>query len=259
VRQTYGNNCGISWKLLQPSLDFLQREQQVKILVVSLLLSISALGQTPVNGKLITFDRADAEHCKVVVVGGKPLLESTYGGTSVAIAMPMNNGRGEFLVFVAISQIGTGAVKVNPKDFYGLYSDSAHSRFAFYDKAAEMERQIRGQVGDPGLSAANAQVDPGSLRPGQEIGGGPPAGAGPPVGGSSGEGGPSGGAPPTSAGTGTGAPIPVGYLHRGNIKQGGKIVGWVVLRQAKRTKLDVHSTDMLDEVDIPVNSVVFRF
>lgn len=231
----------------------------MKFLVASLLLSIGAFGQEPANGRLITFDRADAEHCKVVVVGGKPLLESTYGGTSVAIAMPVNTGSGEFLIFVAISQIGTGAVHVNPKDFYGLYSDVAHSRFTFYDKSAEMEGRVRGHAGDPGLSAANGQVDPGSLRPGQVIGGGPPSGAGSPGAGSPGEGGPSVGAPPTSAGARPGAPIPVGYLRRSKIKQGEKVAGWVALRQAKRTKLDVHSTDMLDEVDIPVNDIVLRF
>ena len=213
----------------------------MKFLVASLLLSIGAFGQEPANGRLITFDRADAEHCKVVVVGGKPLLESTYGGTSVAIAMPVNTGSGEFLIFVAISQVGTGAVHVNPKDFYGLYSDVAHSRFTFYDKSAEMEGRDRGHAGDPGLSAANGQVDPGSLRPGQVIGGGPPSGAGSPGAGSPGEGGPSAGARP-------GAPNPIGYLRRSKIKQGERVAGWVALRQAKRTKLDVHPTDMIGSV-----------
>jgi hypothetical protein len=230
----------------------------MKILLASLLFSIAALGQKATNDRVITFDRADAEHCKVVVIGGKPLLESTYDGTSVAIAMPTKTGNGEFLIFVAISQAGAGAAQVNPKGFYGLYSDKNHSRFTFYDKAAGMDGQPRGPAGDPGLSAANAQVDPGSLRPGQ-AGGGPPSWAGPPGAGSAGEGGPSGAASTTPGAAQIGAPIPVGYLRRSKIKQGAKIVGWVALRPAKGTKPDVQSADMLDEVDIPVNGIVFRF
>ena len=48
-----------------------------------------AFGQSP--GKIITFNRADTEHCKVISAGGKPLLQSTYEGTTVAIALPLNS------------------------------------------------------------------------------------------------------------------------------------------------------------------------
>jgi hypothetical protein len=37
------------------------------------------------------------------------------------------------------------------------------------------------------------------------------------------------------------------------------VVGWVTLRPAKGTQLEVRQSDMLDEVDIPVDGVVFRF
>lgn len=216
----------------------------MKFLIASVILTATVLGQTP--AKMITFNRTDTEHCRVIVVDGKPLLESTYDGTTVAIAMPVNRGNGEFLVFVAVAQAGAGAVQVNPRDFYGLYSDTEHTRFTFYDKAAEMEWGARGQAGAPGLSAQNAQVDPGSLRPGAIGLGGPPPGNGSP-------------GPGSGTAAGTGAPIPATYLHRSKVKQGNKIAGWVILRQAKGPKLEVHPADMLDEVDIPVNGIVFRF
>src|SRR5664279_4434852 len=37
-------------------------------------------------------------------------------------------GNGDFSIFVAVSQTGTQTVRVNPKDFYGLYSDHGASR-----------------------------------------------------------------------------------------------------------------------------------
>lgn len=210
-------------------------QTKIKLLLASLLLSVTALAQTP--PKTITFNQADTEHCKVAQAGGKPLLESTYDGTSVAIAMPLNRGNGEFLVFVAISRDASGTIQIDPKNFYGLFSDPAHTRFAFYDKSAET------QAGpdDSGLDAERSHIDPGSLRPGAQLGGapaGPPPGSGAPAGASS--------PPPT-------------YLRKTKIKQGEKIAGWVALQQPAGVKLEVHPTDMLDEVNIPVNGTIFRF
>jgi hypothetical protein len=146
----------------------------VKTLTVFLLSTGLAYGQAP--GKIITFNKADTEHCKVVTVSGRPLLQSTYDGMTVAIAIPMNRGNGDFSIFVAVSQTGTQTVRVNPKDFYGLYSDQNHTRFTFYDKAAEMNAAVHTQGANGEMSAANAQVDPGSIRPGAMGPGGPPPG-----------------------------------------------------------------------------------
>lgn len=209
-----------------------------------LLLSTIAMAETP--GKVFTFNKNDTEHCKVIVIDGKPLLESTYEGTSVAIAMPVNRGDGEFLVFVAVSRAASGTIRVNPKDFYGLYPNAAHSRLSYLDKAAETEQETRGQPADPGLSASNAQLDPHALRPGQVIGGASPAGAPP-------------GDGPEAGAQHTPMPASAAFLRAGKVKQGEKIAGWVALREAGGAKTEARSTDTPDEIDIPVNGIVFRF
>ena len=217
----------------------------MKTLTVFLLSTGLAYGQAP--GKIITFNKADTEHCKVVTVSGRPLLQSTYDGMTVAIAIPMNRGNGDFSIFVAVSQTGTQTVRVNPKDFYGLYSDQNHTRFTFYDKAAEMNAAVHTQGANGEMSAANAQVDPGSIRPGAVGPGGPPPGGGPPDAGMSGP------AP-------TGSPnMSAAYLRKGKVRPGSGIAGWITLRKPSGGKLEVRPTDMLDEVDIPVNGVLFRF
>jgi hypothetical protein len=155
----------------------------VKTLTVFLISAGLAYGQAP--GKIITFNKADTEHCKVITVSGRPLLQSTYDGITVAIAIPMNRGNGDFSIFVAVSQTGIQTVRVNPKDFYGFYSDQNHTRFTFYDKAAEMDAADHTQGANGGMSAANAQ-DPGSIGPGAMGPGGPPPGGGPPDAGMSG-------------------------------------------------------------------------
>ena len=217
----------------------------MRILIASLLISAAALGQSPAN--VVTFNRADAEHCKVIVIDGKPLLETTYDGTSVAIAMPVNRGTGEFLIFVAISHERSGSARINPKDIYGIYSDPAHTRFTFYDEAAQTPSMNHGPAGDPGMSATNAQIDPGSIRPGQVGAGAPPPGGASPGAGAPGE------------AVGGHPPLPATFLRRSKIKKGDKVAGWVALRPAKGAHVEVHATNMLDEIDIPVNGVIFRF
>ena len=126
----------------------------MKILTAFFLISAGlAYGQAP--GKMITFNKADTEHCKVVAVKGMPLLQSTYDGITVAIAMPMNRGNGDFSIFVVVSQTGAPPFQVNPKDFYALFSDQAHTRFEFHDTSAtRMWRGIhRAQMGDCPLQA----------------------------------------------------------------------------------------------------------
>ena len=217
----------------------------MKILTAFLISAGLAYGQAP--GKIITFNKADTEHCKVVAVRGMPLLQSTYDGITVAIAMPMNRGNGDFLIFVAVSQIGAQPFQVNPKDFYGLFSDQNHTRFAFHDMAAETDGVGHPPGANGGMSAANAQVDPGSIRPGAMGPGGPPPGGGPP------DGGTSGAAP-------TGSPnMSAAYFRKGKVKPGSGIAGWITLRKPSGGKLEVRPTEMLDEVDILVNGVLFRF
>jgi len=217
----------------------------VKTLMVVLICGGFAFGQEP--AKIVTFNKADTEHCKVVTVSGKPLLQSTYDGLTVAIAIPVNRGNGDFSIFVAISQAGSQTVQVNPKDFYALYSDQNHTRFTFYDKSGEVTVPNRPPGTDGGMSAAVAQIDPGSIRPGAMGQGGPPPGGGPPDAGTSGP-------PPT------GSPdMSAAYLHKGKVKPGPGVAGWITLRKPSGGKLEVRPTDMLDEVDILVNGVLFRF
>jgi hypothetical protein len=211
-------------------------------LAACLFLSAAALAQQPNGGKTITFNRADTEHCRVVVASGKPLLESTFNGISVAVGLPVNRGNGNFAVFVAVGRVDGDPVQVNPKDFYALYSDPDHTRFEFYDQSAEMKGS------DNGMSATSAQVDPGSLRPGAVHGGPPPGGGS--IGSDS---------PPDSKGAASGPSMPAAYFHGGKIKQGDKIVGWVVLQQPKGSKLTISPTDMLAEINIVVEGTAFRF
>ncbi|MFC5865563.1 hypothetical protein ACFPT7_24875 [Acidicapsa dinghuensis] len=208
-------------------------------LAACLFLSAAALAQQPNSAKTITFNRADTEHCRVVAVSGKPLLESTFNGTSVAVGLPVNRGNGDFAVFVAVDRVAGKPVQVNPKDFYGLYSDPDHTRFDFYDQSAEMAGP------GSGMNASSAQIDPGSIRPGAAMQGGPPPGSGSIE-----------SEPPPGA---QGSTLPAIYFRHGKIKQGEKIVGWVILRQPKGSKLTIAPTDMLAEINIIVDGTVFRF
>jgi hypothetical protein len=195
------------------------------------------------HGKIVTFNRADTEHCKVIVASGRPLLQSTYDGTSVAIAMPIKRANGDFSLFVSISRAQHGTIQVDPQSFYAVYSDKDHTRFQFYDKASEIESAARTQGGNTQISASNSQIDPGSMRPGA-VQGGPPPGGGSEVSG-----------PPMMD-----APnVSRAYLLKSKVKSGSGVAGWITLRQPKGANLDVHPADMLDEIDIPINGVVFRF
>jgi hypothetical protein len=214
----------------------------MKPTLLAVLLSSLALGQT--SEHMITFDRANTEHCKVELVGGKPLLESNYEGTTVAIGSPINRGNGEFAIFVVISRDGPGTIQINPNDFYGVFSDPSHTRFTFSDEAAHLPTMGgsqppylenvsgNGQTGAQALARTIADPPRGMRRPG-----GPTGPNGP---------------PPIS-------PTPPVYFRRGKIKQGGKIFGWIALRLPKGSEAELHPADMLDEINIPVNGTVYRF
>ncbi len=205
------------------------------------LLAGAALGQSPV--KVVTFNQSDTEHCKIVVAHGKPLLQSTYEGTSVAIGMPLNRKNGDFSVFIRVSRSGDGVIEVNPKDFYGVFSDKAQTRFRFFDTAAALEMAHPEDAAVP-FSSANVRIEAPPTKP-------------VPVGGKGSLGGDDiGSAPPSSL---AGSNSPDLYFRKGKVKPGSAIAGWVTLRQAGSARMEVHPTDMLGEIDIPVHGVVFRF
>jgi hypothetical protein len=225
----------------------------MKLSLSFLLLSATALAQNLPDAKMITFSRTDTEHCRVITVAGKPLLESSYGGTSVAIGMPENKGNGEFSVYVSIYQIGIGAAHVVPKDFSALYSDPAHTRFTFYDKAKEIESQAPAQSPVPGMSATTNEIDRSMIR------GGPP---GPGAAGLSPSETMKGDNLPGKTNAAPAPQMPAAtpeFLQRASVKQGSRAAGLIYFRKPKGSKLEVNPAGMLDEIDIPVNGVVFRF
>ncbi len=240
----------------------------MKGLVFLLLTSISVVGQVSNKVTAITFDRADAEHCGVVVIEGRPMLQTVYGGTSVAVGLPVSAGDRDFRVFVVVRQTGPGKAQVKPREFSAVYSDPAHTRFWFYDKAAEMNRrEVRPDTQESGVVAASSQGDPGMQ-------GAPPA-PGPvddkdrqarsqrmqdedPT-------------APTreqeeareekqskSLPGSTVTPEEL-YLRRTTLRQGSSAEGFVYFRKPKESKLNIGSQALLFEIDIPVNGVVFRF
>lgn len=225
----------------------------MKLLISCLLLSTVALAQNPPDAKVITFNRTDAEHCKVIMASGKPLLETSYGGTSVAVGMPENMGNGEFSVYVSIYQIGIGAAHVIPKDFSAVFSDPARTRFPFYDKAKEVEAQGSAQGPGTGMSATTNDIDRSMIRGG-------PSGPG------------AAGLSPSETMKGDNVPenqrqapntempaaTPV-FLQRAMVKQGSRAAGLVYFRKPKGSKIEVSPTGMLDEIDILLDGVVFRF
>lgn len=230
------------------------RRHPIRSLAMPVLLIATALGQAP--GKMITFNTADTQHCRVISAHGKPLLESTYNGITVAVALPVNRGNGEFLIFVAITRTGARAVEEDPKEFYGLYPDSAHTRFIFFDEAAQMAWRTGEHGGDAGSFDANSQMDPGLIRPVQPAGRtsrSPRGAAAPP------DDARDGASPPAPDAPGGGPASATVYLRRSKVKHGHTIAGWVALRQVKGANVQVHPADMLGEVDIPIDGNLFRF
>lgn len=246
----------------------------MKGLVFPLLTCISVVGQVPGKVNVIAFDRADAEHCRVVMIEGRPMLQTVYGGTSVAVGLPVSAGGQDFRVFVVVRQIGPGKAQVKPKEFSALYSDPAHTRFSFYDKAAEVDRRalrqettVRQKIQESGIVGASAQAEP-------AVQGVPPAPS--PVDDKDRQArwrqmkrqDPNG---PTreqeqareekqrKSLPGTTVTSDELYLRRSTVRQGSSAEGFVYFREPKASKLNIGSRDLLFEIDIPVNGVVFRF
>ncbi|MGB6687450.1 MAG: hypothetical protein WBE76_06375 [Terracidiphilus sp.] len=237
-------------------------------LVFLLLTSISVAGQVSDKAKAIAFDRADAEHCRVVTIEGRPMLQTVYGGTSVAVGLPVSTGDQDFRVFVVVRQTGPGQAQVKPKDFSALYSDPAHTRFWFYDKAAEADqRKVRPETQESGIAAASSQgttglqgavPTPGPVddidrqarlqRMTNEDLNGPTR-----------EQEEAREAKQSQSLPGSTVTPDELYLRRSTLRQGSFAEGFVYFRKPKGAKLNIGSRDLLFEIDIPVNGVVFRF
>jgi hypothetical protein len=233
----------------------------MKHLVLFLLLSAAALAQTAEGPKIVTFSRADTEHCKVVVVSGKPLLQTTYNGTTVAITVPQNWRNGEFSVFVAVAQVAAGEAQINPKEIYAIYADPDHTRFRWFDKAHDLDTLatlraagpggLTGSIGDsksaappPNHPEAMGQMDPNASARSQEEARQLQARNG--------------------AGNASALPQldpahPPPFLRRATVKQGSNASGYVFIRKPKDSKVVVTPDGMLDEIDIPINGIIFRF
>ncbi len=235
----------------------------IKVFVAYFLFSAAALAQSPNSGaKIITFNLADKEHCKAVVSNGKPLLESTYNGTTVAITMPQNWGNGEFSVFLAIAQVGAGEVQVDPKEITAVYPDPSHTAFRWFDKAHDLSTQASilssglgppsaGPLGDSSSTSpmpnhpeqrqnSNSAVGTTSDEEARQL------------------------QSRTDAKNASSLPKldpthPPPFLKRTSVKQGATATGYVFLRKPKGSKLEVTPDGMLDEIDIPINGVIFRF
>jgi hypothetical protein len=241
----------------------------VKPLIAFLLFAPAVLAQSPDTPRIVTFNPADKEHCKVVVVSGKPLLETTYNGTLVAINMPQNWGNGEFSVYIAVAQVDAGEAEVNPKAVSALYPDAAHTRFAWFDKGRDLDTQLSMRAegmgpiaGQPGSPGSHSIADSSTTAP-------PPnhpeaMGSIDPHAGTRSEeelrqmqmrNEPGNAAVPTPLDP-THPPV---FLKLTTVKQGSKATGYVFLRRPKGSKIEVTPTAMLDEIDIPINGVIFRF
>jgi hypothetical protein len=245
----------------------------VKLLASFLLVSAAALAQSPATPKIVTFNPADKDHCKVVVYSGKPMLETTYNGTVVAVTMPQNWGNGEFSVFVAVGVSGEGEAAVNPKEVSALYPDSGHTRFVWFDKGRDLDtlasRRAAG-LGTPGGAPGAGPGGPPSGNLGDSASAMPPPThpeqfqqMDPDAGTKSAEElrqqqlrNPNGNA---SAPQQLDPAHPPSFLRQTTAKPGATATGYVFLHKPKGSKVEVSPTGTLDEIDIPVNGIIFRF
>jgi len=251
----------------------------VKFPGLLLLLPMLATAQTSL--KVITFSRSDTEHCRVLVANGKPLLASTYNGTTVAVSLPDNWANGEYSIFVMVSQKGEGSIEVNPKEIYALFSDPAHTRFSWFDKKhdldtmASLRSQGMGQAGPPSGGGPGGPGGPGGFGGSN----GDSSGAAPPM--THPEAMSIGGPGETNQATkseaearnmemrsaGGSAPQrpqldpehPPTFLKRMTVKAGAQASGYVFVRKPKGFAQEITSKSILGEIDIPVGGVVFRF
>jgi hypothetical protein len=244
---------------------------------LGLLLVLPTVAMAQAAPSVITFNRGDTEHCRVLVASGKPLLATTYQGTTVAVSLPENWLNGEYSVFVMVSRSGEGKVDVNPKDFYALFSDPGHTRFAWFDKKhdletlASMRAQGMGQTG--GAGAAGGPGGFGGSSNGDSAGAGPPP-THPEVMAM-------GQIQNTNPGTRSEAEArnmelrsaheaaanrpqldpahPPVFLKHTSVKAGADDAGYVFFKKPKGFGQEITGSSALGEIDIPVNGVIYRF
>jgi hypothetical protein len=214
------------------------------------------------QGNVIACDGADAVLCKATVIEGRPMRELVHDGTSVAVGKPVATVEGDYRVFVRVSRVGPGKAEIRPKHFSGFSSDTAHTRLAFYDKAAEINQRIREtnraqQAHDDALDNAPRgtgstqamgankaaklglrKTNPNDVASKQDEASGSHGGA-------------------QQAGTIV-TPEEL-YLIQSTLRQGDFAEGIVYFKKPKRSKVHGGLSDQLDEIDIPVNGAVFRF
>jgi hypothetical protein len=226
--------------------------------IAPLAFCIPAMGQDPDNAKIVMFDRTDVEHCKVEFVGGMQLLETEYGGTRVAVGLPAGMVNGVFRVYVSVGQIAVGRVKVNPKEFSAYYSDPAHTRFPYYEEPAEIAPEMTkassgndpwlpGTTPPPGTSVNNTWSGASRSIPAQD---------------------PSASARHDEqtrekrarvAQQNTAVLDPSEFLGRRTVQRGKSVAGFVSFRRPEGSKLTAVGPDVLYQVDIPINGIIFRY
>jgi len=245
---------------------------------MGMLLVVPLFAGAQTSLTVVTFNRADTEHCRVLAANGKPLLSSTYNGTTVAVSLPDNWVNGEYSLFVMVAQKGDGSAEVNPKEIYALFSDPAHTRFSWFDKKHDLETlaSMRSQgMGPPGAASGGGAGGPGGFGGSN----GDSSGAAPPMThpeamsiGGPGEtnqtskaeaearnmGMRNGGASGPQRPQLDPAHPPV-FLKHVTVKAGSQVSGYVFVRKPKGFAQEITANSMLGEIDIPVDGVVFRF
>ena len=249
----------------------------MKTLASLLILCSIGLAQEASKVKIITFSQTDTEHCKVVLIDGKPMLQTTYGGTTVAVALPEKNSHG-FSVFVQVSRDGKGKVEVQPEKVTAVYSDPDHTRFQFFDMTREWEKSQKDELksekdelklqnsrsSSSAITSASSQDNsqqPGGLAPNTSratMPDGTTWSSSPSLkvndGSSrwSSEGGVSR-LPPTSSTNTT------PFLRPTVLHQWYEVDGIVCLQKPKASHVEVSPAGTLSEIDIPIGDVTFRF
>jgi hypothetical protein len=240
----------------------------MKLPALFLLLSTAALAQGTDTPKIVTFNPADKEHCKVGASNGKPVLESTFNGTTVAVTMPQNWGNGEFSVLVTVAQVGAGQAEVNPKEVSAVYPDPDHTRFRWFDKGHELDTQASMRAA--GMVPGGGPAGPAGAGVGDSSSAAPPPNhperteqRDPHVGERSGE---ENRQLQLRNGAGNGADLPgidpmhpPVFLKHATVKAGATAAGYVFIRKPKGAQIEVTGSAMLDEIDIPVSGIIFRF
>lgn len=244
----------------------------MKALVSLLILSSIGLAQEPSKVKIITFSQTDKEHCKVVLNDGKPMLQTTYDGTSVAVGLPEKNSHG-FAVFVRVTLEGKGKVEVVPEKVTAIYSDPDHTRFQFVDLTREWEKSHKDELVSQKSPPSSSAIPAASSQDSSKLPGTPPTNEvrATMANGTTWSSNPTqkvddgarrwtseGGTPhppPTSS------PYTSPFLRRTVLHQFplNEAEGVVCLQKPKASNVEVSPTGMLNEIDIPIGDVTFRF